>query len=78
MESHTIIKGIVSVMDVELGVDGISALQRKNGASLVNELAAQDIRIRTTTTLIDSMICCFANRSHGQRIVVVENELMEI
>ena len=40
-------------------------------------LATQDIRVRATTTLVDRMIGCFANRSHGQRVVVKKNVLMK-
>jgi hypothetical protein len=41
----------------------------------MDELSTQDKRVRTTTTLIDS---CFANRSHGQGVVVKENEPVKI
>ena len=44
----------------------------------MNKLTMQDIKIRATTTLIDSIICCFANKSYGQCIIVIKNELMEI
>ena len=44
---------------------------------MIDELSTQDIRVRTTTTLIDCRIGCFANRSHGQRIVVKKDVLMK-
>jgi len=40
----------------------------------MDELSTQDKGVRTTSTLVDS---CFANRSHGQGIVVKENILMK-
>ena len=40
----------------------------------MNELSMQDKRVRTIATQIDS---CFANRSHGQGIVVKKNEFVE-
>ena len=68
------VKSVISVMNVKLGVHKISTLQRKNRASLMNELSMQDKGVRTTATQIDS---CFANRSHGQGIVVKKNEFVE-
>jgi hypothetical protein len=41
----------------------------------MNELFMQNEGVRTMTTLVDS---CFANRSHGQGIVIEENELMKV
>jgi len=74
MQSHTILQRIISVMDVELRVCEISALQWKNGASLMNELSPQDKGVRATSTQIDG---CFTDRSHGQRIVVEENVIVK-
>jgi hypothetical protein len=73
MQSHMMIKLIICVMDVKLGVHEVSALHRKNGASLMNELSMQDKGIRATIILVNSRICCFANRSHGQSIVVIKD-----
>jgi hypothetical protein len=67
MQIHTIFQGIIRVMDVELGVREISALQRKNGARLMNELSMQDKGVRATTTQING---CFTDRSESQGIVV--------
>ena len=64
-------------MNVELRVYEIFTLKRKNGANSMNELSTQDIGVRTTTTLINSMICCLANRSHGQSIVVKKDAIMK-
>jgi hypothetical protein len=77
MQSHMIIKLMICVMNVKLEVYEVSALWRKNGASLMNELSTQDKRIRATTTLVNSRICCFANRSHGQSIVVIKDILVK-
>ena len=68
---------MISVMDVKLGVYGNSSL-RKNRASIMNELSMQNIRIRSTTALIDSRISCFASRSHGKGIVVKEDPIMKL
>ena len=43
----------------------------------MNELSTQDIRVRTTAILIDSRISYFANRSHGQSVVVKKDTLMK-
>jgi hypothetical protein len=65
MSSDTVISSIGSVMDIKLGVGEISTLERNDRASIMDELSMQDIRIRAATTLIDRIISCFANRSHG-------------
>jgi hypothetical protein len=44
----------------------------------MNELSIQDKGVGATTILIDRRISCFANRSHGQRIVVKKNTLVKI
>ena len=44
----------------------------------MNELSTQDKRVGATTILIDRMISCFANRSHGQGIVVKKDALVKI
>jgi hypothetical protein len=77
MSGHTMIGSMISVMNVQLRVCGVSALKRKDRASLMNELATQDIGVRATTTPIDCGIGCFANRSHGQRVVVKKNVLVK-
>jgi hypothetical protein len=77
MSSDTVISSIGSVMDIKLGVGEISTLERDDRASIMDELSMQDIRIRAATTLIDRIICCFANRSHGQGIVVKEDKAMK-
>jgi hypothetical protein len=43
----------------------------------MNELSMQDKGVWATTILIDKRISCFANRSHGQRIVVKKNALVK-
>jgi len=56
MTGNTMIKSIRKaniVMDVELGEDRISALRRKNRASLVNKFPMQNIGVRATTMSID-------------------------
>src|ERR1700733_11591068 len=74
MAGNTMIKSIsrVNIMNVQLGICRGKTLGRKNGASLMNELPTQDIGVRTTTTC---RISCFANRSHGQGIVVEKDTL---
>ena len=64
--------------DVQLRVCEIAALKRKDRASLMNELATQNIGVRATTTLIDCRIGCFANKSHGQRVVVKKDVLIKV
>ena len=75
---QTMISCMLSIMNVELRVYGILALRGNNRASSMDELSTQDIRIRSMTTLIDSMISCLASRSHGQGIVVKEDPLMKL
>jgi hypothetical protein len=65
---------MICVMNVKLGICNICTLKRKNGARVMKELSPQDKGVRTTSTWIDS---CLANRSHGQGIVVIENEPMK-
>ena len=80
MTGNTMIKSIRKanvVMDIELGEDWISALRRKNGASLVNKFPTQNIEVRAMTMLIDRRIHCLANRSHGKSIVVKKNMLVK-
>jgi len=43
----------------------------------MDEFTMQNIRVRSTTTLIDGRISSLASRSHGQRIVVKEDAMME-
>lgn len=43
----------------------------------MDKLSTQDIGVRTSTTLIDSMFCCLASRSHSQSIVVIKNVAMK-
>ena len=50
---QTMIQGMVSVMDVELGVCEVLTLEGENRASLMNELSTQDKGVRATTTPID-------------------------
>ena len=69
---------MISVMNVELGVCGISAIRRNDRASIMNELSTQDIGIRSTTTLIDSRISCLASRSHGQGVVVEKDLVVKV
>jgi hypothetical protein len=78
LSSQTMLKSIICVMNVELGIYEITALQRKNRASLMNELPTQDKGVRTSTTSIDRRSRCFANRSHGQRIVVKKDKLVKV
>ena len=80
MMGNTMLKSIKKadvVIDVQLGICRMQILGRKNRASLMNELSTQDIGVRATT-LIDSMISCLANRSHGQRIVVIKDMLAKV
>jgi hypothetical protein len=65
---------MICVMNVKLGICNICTLKRKNGARVMKELSPQDKGVRTTSTWVDS---CLANRSHGQGIVVIENEPMK-
>jgi len=44
----------------------------------MDEFATQNIGVRATTTLIDCRIGCFANRSHGQRVVVKKDVLVKV
>ena len=74
---QTMIQGMVCVMDVKLRVCEVLTLEGKNGASLMNELSTQDKGVRATTTLIDRRVSSFANRSHGQGIVVIEDALVK-
>ena len=71
--THTAIKGMISVMDVELGKSGRIETKWDNGASIVNELATQNIGERPMTILVDSMLHLLASRSHGQGIVVLKD-----
>jgi hypothetical protein len=64
------------VVNVELSIYRGSSLRWKNGASFVNELSTQDKGVRPLT-LIHSTLGCFANRSHGQGVVVKEDELVK-
>ena len=77
MLGNAMIHSIISVMDVKLGVAGIFAWPWKNGASFMNELSTQDIRVRAATTLVDSTINYFAHRSHRQRVVVKKDVLVK-
>ena len=77
MASQAIVQGMVSVMDVKLGIGDVPAWKRENGASLMDEFTTQDIGVRATTTPIDRMVSLLANRSHGQGIVVEKDELMK-
>jgi len=77
MPIQAMIQGMVCVMDVKLGVCEVLTLEGKNRASLMNELSTQDKGVRATTTPIDRRVSCFANRSHGQGIVVVEDALVK-
>ena len=77
MSPQTMLSCIRSVVDVKLGISNIYTVTTKNRASLMDEFATQDIGVRATATLIDSMIDILASRSHGQRIVVKENMFMK-
>src|SRR6266852_591506 len=56
------------VMDVQLGISRMQTLRRKNGASLVDKLSTQNVRIRAMA-IIDRRISFLANRSHNKRVV---------
>jgi len=77
MPSQAMLKSIICVMNVELGICKRSILERKNRASIMDELSTQDIGVWATTTLIDRRVSCFANRSHGQGIVVKKDALVK-
>ena len=44
----------------------------------MNELATQDIGVRATTIPINCRISRFANRGHGQRVVVKKDALVKV
>jgi hypothetical protein len=77
MPSQAMLKSIICVMNVELGICERSILERKDRASIMDELSTQDIGVRATTTLIDRRDSCFANRSHSQGIVVKKDALVK-